>query len=38
MIHKRFVIKDCSFIVSFVSFDSLRHFEKYTGLEGVSIG
>lgn len=38
MIVKRFVLKDCEFVVSFASFDSLRFFEKYTGLEGSSIG
>jgi hypothetical protein len=37
MITKRFnVDKDCSFIASFESIDSLRRFEKFTGLEGFS--
>jgi hypothetical protein len=38
MIHKRFILKDITFNASFISFETLRHFEDYTGLEGVSIG
>lgn len=38
MIMKRFVAKDVSFVVSFVSYDSLRFFEQYTGLKGFSHG
>jgi len=38
MIHKRFVLKEITFNVSFVSFETLRDFENYTGLQGVSIG
>lgn len=38
MIHKRFILKEITFNASFVSFDSLRRFEDYTGLQGVSIG
>ena len=38
MIHKRFVLKDVSFFVSFVSLESSKHFEEYTGLTGVNVG
>jgi hypothetical protein len=38
MIAKRFRSGDgIFFVVSFVSFDSLRLFESFTGLEGVRI-
>lgn len=38
MIHKKFFAKDVVFIASFISFESLREFEEYTGLKGMSIG
>ena len=38
MIYKKFIAKDIVFICSFSSFDSLREFEEYTHLKGVSIG
>jgi hypothetical protein len=38
MIIKRFELKEQSIIIRFYSFDSLRKFEKETGLQGVSIG
>jgi len=38
MIHKRFIVEGYVFVCSFVSFESLREFERYTGLEGVRVG
>jgi len=38
MINKKFIVWDCVFIASFCSFESLREFEKETGLQGVNIG